>query len=164
MIQLQTITNIFLIVFCGFYIVGTFWKPLIIRKKTILKKTWAKNKIDLISMEMQQAILKIEREQAVAERNTIYKQIEDLDNLRKDQEKEREELKKNNGADWEEKIKLKTKEILENEEQGKKLVKELQDADRAIKLAELKIGQYQEQMSMVERSLKLSKDIIKMIC
>ncbi len=160
---LQIIANIALIIFSAFYVVGTFWKPLIINKKSLLKKILAKHKINLISMEFDQALLKIEREKAVADRNEMYKRIEEMDALKKEKEAELVELKKLDKVkveDWE----AKNKEISDIEEQGKKLVAELQDADKIIKMAEGKLGQYTKEISLIERSLQASKELMDRLC
>ncbi len=159
MITLTQITEIAVLIFVAFYVVGTFWKPLIINKKSLLKKILAKQTINKISMEFDQALLKIERENAQGDLKQLQKQILDMKTLKEDKQKELTELKKNSGdiKKWEDK----NKEILEIDGQATKLLREEETMNRMIKMAEAKIGQYTKELSLLERSIELGKKLIK---
>ncbi len=159
MIHLSQITDVCLIIFVGFYVVGTFWKPLIIRKKSMYKKTLAHWKINQIATEFQQKMLKIERDNAQTELKDLQQQIMDLKALKDDKQKELAELKKETGDV--EKWKVKQKEIDEIDVEATGLLGEEGTANKTIKMAEGKIGEYTKELSILERSIKIGKSLIK---
>jgi uncharacterized protein YcaQ len=162
--MINIITEILVITFCVFYIVGTFWKPLIINKKSLLKKILAKQKINMFSMQIDQEILKIQVEGAMKELGDLIRQIADLRTLKEEKQAELEEMKKGNVSPELKEWKDKQAEMDEIDEQGKALLAQKEDFERVIKLSEAKIGQYTKEMSLLERSSKMDKDLMKRLC
>ena len=159
MIQLSQITDIFLIVFCLFYIVGTFWKPLIIRKKSLIKKIIAKQKINQISMEFDQMLLKFQVEEAEGDLRDLQKQITDLHTLKDEKVKELAELKEKTGET--EKWVAKQKEIDDIDVQATNLLEEEKTANQIIKMGKMKVMEYTKQLSLNEQALNTGKKLAK---
>ena len=160
--KLQIISNIAITFFAVFYVIRIFWQPERITKKSILKKTLQKTKIDLWSMEFDQAIKQQFRGEVKEEAKDLEKQIKEMDELIVAKEEELKVLKEAKEQNWE-LCEAKNKEITEAKAEKDKLGKEMEEAQTAMKWLATQIAEITKQRTMKERSLAMGSGIIKIL-
>ena len=102
MITLSQVGDVAITLFAIIYTIGLFWRPNRMTKRKVFGDTLKKARIDLWSMEMNQAVTQDYRKEVMKEKKDLETQIKEIKEILAEEEKELIDLKAEKKVNWDE--------------------------------------------------------------